>query len=1099
MTDSTGFRWLHFSDIHVGASGLEDMWPRFKTLLLDDLENLQNRTGPIDLVVFSGDLVQFGAASEFEAFDEILRDILDHIDQFQDRPQVLTVPGNHDLQRPKSSSAEAIALSQYWKNDALRGEFWAEGSQYRTFIGQCFEQFMVWRSNAISEGLHLEPEKIGLLPGDASYIFKKKDTQVGIAALNSTWLQLGGGDYEGELHVDAKQLLAITDRDPDAWASKNDINLIVTHQPPSWLNAGGSTTWENDVNPSGRFDLHLFGHMHEPTARTITIGGSSPRRELQAASLFGLQTFGGGEIDRIQGYSNNEISSQATSKKFQCWPRRLTKVSDGSLKLKPDFTLDLDEYTNSFSFDYQDSKKPRPLALVADPNVKAEEQAVSLNVDSKFDMDLLRQQSPESTSAHKRIRALERSTCIEFLKSDRVLWVASDWGMGLDGFLSSIIEDVDATIKDIYYVNLSDFSSREAFLESFKIQFGTTFPDMCEALSDAGKCILVLNDIEVTLQSPIEGSVLLDVEDIAQTIRDYAPEAFVVLRCRKPPKSVTFRIITLKPLDEPDLAIYVKESELGSETYSKPANASILFRHTDGVPGRIDSALRDLEYMSIGELVAVDPDYSDSQVVGGSVPSGLVAAVSDLQGAEDRNTGRAFQLLLALSALPRGEQLATLKRFLGPHPFGPVHARILHERSLIDTSTLVQLDGIQEASTFKTLSVPRPVREYIREITDAEKAKQIDVGALNLFFGNDWKSGNIEKSQIARRVALAVCGDHEIVNANTLIYRALNRALELDEDEEIRAATALASAFIGKLIDGDHFRSASRLCEDILSLLGKGSDLVSEVNFLKYAHARSLRMTGQHIDAKVLFEDLDYDLLNRPQKQLAKLSYALCLDSMDETADAIQAAKDVIKISKHTNQALHAEVIIAEQTVDEEKKLLQLNRLLRKAEKKKSSVIASNIQLTIADLARKNGNDSVSLLRKALEQSILKGDHYTAARSVVDLATHTAQISDLNDMERARLVEAYHYLYNERLFTLFDRCHAALWRVFDDKGETTNLLNLFRHSSFIWRLNGRQEREKKYLQMLLDKTQMIAKVITGRDGVYFTVRVGVVLGGTVSR
>lgn len=1098
MTESNCFRWIHLSDIHVGVGGLDDLWPRFKTVFLNDLEALLKRVGAIDLVVFSGDLVQRGDAGEFESFDKILRDVLNHIGQFQERPQVVTVPGNHDLQRPSTSDPETIALSQYWGNPQLRDAFWVKDSRYQIFLKKRFEQFEFWKSRAISEGLHLEPSEVGLLPGDSSYIIEKKGVQVGIAALNSTWLQLGGGDYEGELHVDAKQLLNITSHDPDAWAEKNNINLLVTHQPTNWLKTGTPATWNNDINPSGRFDLHLFGHMHEPVAKATSLGGSVQKREVQAASLFGLQYFGADRVERIQGYSANEIVIQGSNKVYQCWPRRLTKVSDGGLKLKPDVALDLDEDTNSFSISYPNLRKESFSVAPCNTDGGVRESSVSLEVRSEFDMDLLRQQPSEAVRAHKKIRALERKTSADILMSDRALWLVSDWGMGLDGFLSSIVEEVDVEAKGIYHVNLSDFSSRDVFLEGFRVQFGTSFQDMCEALSRVGRCILVLDDIEVTLQSPVEGSVLSDVEDIAQTIRDYAPETLVVLRCRKSPKSTTFGLVELKPLDEPDLAIYVRESELGNEAYSKPSHASVLLRHTDGVPSRIDSALRDLEYMSIEDLVAVDPDYSDSQDVSGAAPPGLVATVSDLQGTDDRATGRAFQLLLALSALPRGEQLTTLKRFLGSHPFGPIHARILHERSLIDTGTLVQLEGIQESSTFKTLCVPRPVREYVREITDPEQAKQIDIQALELFFGSDWRIGNIEKSQIAKRVNQAVCGDHEIVNASTLIYRALKRALEAHIDFEVKAATVLASAFVEKLIDGDHFRSASRFCFDIINLLDHEPDLDAEVNFLNYALARSLRMTGQRSEAREIFEKLNYDLLSKPQKQHAKLGLALCLKSLNESPAAIQVAKDTIEISKHTNQALHAEVIIAEQIDDEEEKLAALKKLLAKAEKMNSSIVASNIRLTIASISKKMGGDSVSLLRKALHQSVLKGDHYTAARSVVDLATNTPQINQLSDEEQNRLIEAYHYLYNERLFNLFDRCHAALWRAFERKGEYENLLNLFRHSSFIWRLNGQQEQEEKYLQKLLEKTQMIAKVVAGRDGVYFTVRVGVVLGHKIS-
>src|SRR5687768_1633895 len=88
------FRWLHFSDLHVGVGGQAQLWPRFGTLLLDNLEKTVGRTGSIDVIFFSGDLVQKGSTEEFERFNDITGEILDRIAQVQDRPKIITVPGN---------------------------------------------------------------------------------------------------------------------------------------------------------------------------------------------------------------------------------------------------------------------------------------------------------------------------------------------------------------------------------------------------------------------------------------------------------------------------------------------------------------------------------------------------------------------------------------------------------------------------------------------------------------------------------------------------------------------------------------------------------------------------------------------------------------------------------------------------------------------------------------------------------------------------------------------------------------------------------------------------------------------------------------------
>ena len=63
-----GFGWLHLTDLHVaGAGGFRTLWPNVEEQLLDDLAKLHARSGPWDLVLFSGDLTQRGSAAEFAA------------------------------------------------------------------------------------------------------------------------------------------------------------------------------------------------------------------------------------------------------------------------------------------------------------------------------------------------------------------------------------------------------------------------------------------------------------------------------------------------------------------------------------------------------------------------------------------------------------------------------------------------------------------------------------------------------------------------------------------------------------------------------------------------------------------------------------------------------------------------------------------------------------------------------------------------------------------------------------------------------------------------------------------------------------------------
>ncbi len=334
--------WLHFTDFHQGMNAQSHLWPGVRDNLLDDLKRLHERSGPWDLVLFTGDLTQQGLADEFARFDETLASLWDVFDELGSTPVLLPVPGNHDLEWPDRLSPEAFVLKLWDSNPEVQQDLLeADTSRYREFLQDVFANYTHWLN-------HTEIPKPavfthGLLPGDFSATIGKDGFELGVVGLNSAFLQLGRGDYEGKLAVDVRQLHAPCRGDGPAWLRRHDCALLLTHHPPAWLSEAAREHLYAEIHTPGRFAVHLFGHMHAHALNSTAIGAAAARCELQGHSLFGLEHWGDGDKQtRQHGYSAGALTlADDGQASLQIWPRVGKRHAAGHWHLRQD----LDAYT----------------------------------------------------------------------------------------------------------------------------------------------------------------------------------------------------------------------------------------------------------------------------------------------------------------------------------------------------------------------------------------------------------------------------------------------------------------------------------------------------------------------------------------------------------------------------------------------------------------------------------------------------------------------------------------------------------------------------------------------------------------------------------
>ena len=358
---SIGF--LHISDLHQGMEPLGWLWPNVREQLFLDLERLHKASGPWDVVLFTGDLTQRGSAAEFERLEQTLEGLFSHLTALGSHPVLLTVPGNHDLVRPKKSAT--LHAAQTWEsNEKLRQSFWkghhgAEKSKLVELVRTAFTPYQDWTARARGRGntATLASFRTGLLPGDFSTTLEKDGLRLGILGLNSAFLQLTGNDYEGNLDVDVRQFHAACGGDGAAWAAQHDACVVLTHHPLSWLSPRSRNAFLGEIMIPGRFAAHLFGHMHEHALESSGQGGFEPRTSIQASSLFGLESFGPAQ-QRSHGYSAGRIEIANSAGTLHLWPRVAIESAASHRIIVPDSRYALKDERVALGFNSH--RRPAP-------------------------------------------------------------------------------------------------------------------------------------------------------------------------------------------------------------------------------------------------------------------------------------------------------------------------------------------------------------------------------------------------------------------------------------------------------------------------------------------------------------------------------------------------------------------------------------------------------------------------------------------------------------------------------------------------------------------------------------------------------------------
>ena len=333
--ETTFIRWLHLTDLHMGAPRQKWMWPFAKDRLFEDLETLCRRL-PIDLVLFTGDLAYSGGGSpasigppvwpEYANVNDVLDKLWDRCFSGQETlPVLLAVPGNHDLRWPSPTDPVVKVLERWHDDPDVERCFWDDcpGSvnPYRATVASAYAPYAEWWNTAPYRPAGIRD---GLLPGDFSFTFIKNGWELGFVGLSSAFLQLTDKDQHGRVVVGLRQLNDVCGSDWVEWANAHHGCVLLTHHPLQWLHPSSQSALA--MNGLDKFYLHLCGHLHVPESLEILSGGQH-RLPLQwiGRSLFGLEHVDQ-TVYRTHGYTIGELACHGRPLSGTLWFRPRAKI-----------------------------------------------------------------------------------------------------------------------------------------------------------------------------------------------------------------------------------------------------------------------------------------------------------------------------------------------------------------------------------------------------------------------------------------------------------------------------------------------------------------------------------------------------------------------------------------------------------------------------------------------------------------------------------------------------------------------------------------------------------------------------------------------------
>lgn len=107
---------------------------------------------------------------------------------------------------------------------------------------------------------------------------------------------------------------------------------------------------------------------------------------------------------------------------------------------------------------------------------------------------------------------------------------------------------------------------------------------------------------------------------------------------------------------------------------------------------------------------------------------------------------------------------------------------------------------------------------------------------------------------------------------------------------------------------------------------------------------------------------------------------------------------------------------------------------------------------------------------------------YNFLRATARYATLTIRhngVAALTSADMNAIEAGYSFMFSQRMSSLLTEFHDVMWRILEHRRDYDKQLQLLKHSSFVWRLCGEEDRDKPYLKAVKSQVENSSRTLSG--------------------